>query len=575
MIDTYLTNEYIEQINCLPSGGDFAFIRANNKIYADKTAYVLAVASIVGGCFFLSRPRRFGKSTFLSTLKELFLHGVSPWEGHDSYFKGLYIEDKWTEEPGIYTVVHLDFSAYLSAGRIAHEQLEQNLLLEIKALACRLHINLNPDYADNFSWALRDLLQQTDEKSIVLLIDEYDAPLTRAESTEEAALTRRVMQNFYAMIKMYSSRFRLLFITGITRYKDTALFSMGNFIRDISQSPPFAAVCGYTRAELIQYFASPLRHAAAVSCRKRESEVSAEDLHNLLEQLALWYDGFYFGEDAREAVFSTWSVLSFFNSFEAKFRGYWIEEGGDFPALIRTNLHRDGLLSALDALTCGRDIMVTHHDFTTPASLESMNVYVLLFQTGYLTFKEGIGITNDPNALIPLQSPNLEATQALPGLMARIIFSTDAQQTPLSFYQVSFVKAVTAGDVEQIRLILSAVLQSVDYEHLLITQESLVTAFVGFFILSCSFRVQVNEHQLSGRPDLCADSDFLKTSLIFEFKCVNTTAQSELDKVLQQAVEQLQSRHYGQTINHYPKMLRIAMVYSTNSRIFERAAAAD
>lgn len=84
-----LTSEYIEQVNSLPAGADFAFIRANNKIYADKTAYVLDIAGIAGGCFLLTRPRRFGKTTFLSTLKELFLHGIKPYDGHDSYFKGL------------------------------------------------------------------------------------------------------------------------------------------------------------------------------------------------------------------------------------------------------------------------------------------------------------------------------------------------------------------------------------------------------------------------------------------------------------------------------------------------------
>lgn len=489
--------------------------------------------------------------------------------------RGCNIEDKWTEDPGLYTVVHLDFSSYLQARCADHQQFERNLLLEIKDWARRLHICINPDYADNFSWAFRDLLCQATDKSIVLLIDEYDSPLTLAGSAEEAEMLRGIMQNFYDLIKTYSSRFRLVFITGITRYRDTSLFGMGNFIRDMSQSPRFAAVCGYTRAELTHYFAAHLRHAAAVHCCKKESEVNAADLNNVVEQLTRWYDGFYFGDDAGESVLSTWSILSFFNNFEAKFRGYWIEEGGWFPAQIRTNLFRDGLQPALEALTSGEDITVTYRDFTMPASLESMNVYVLLFQTGYLTFKKGIGIPTDHRGFIQLQVPNLEAEQALPDLMSKSIFSAGTCKPSLSLLQINFVKAVQAGDVEEIKLILSAVLQTVDYEHLLITRESQVTAFVGFFILSCNFRVRINEQQLSGRPDLCADSDFLQTSLIFEFKCVGARSQGEFEKVLQQAAEQLKSRNYGLTVNHYPKILRIAMVYSTDSRTFERATAVN
>ncbi|MBO8416419.1 MAG: AAA family ATPase [Proteobacteria bacterium] len=566
--------EFTDLINTLPTGASFAFLRMTNKIYVDKTDQVFALASVTGGCYFLSRPRRFGKSTLVNTLQELFEHGTQPYDGHASYFKGLAIDGQWQEKPGACQVVHWDFSACHTIHTA--NQWENDLMLRIGALAERLNIQIKPEYKNNFTWMIKDFLQKAEYSSLVLLIDEYDAPLIYARSTEEIKAFLAVMQNFYAIIKSYSEKFRFIFITGVLGFRATPLFREGNFIRDISQNPLFADICGYSTEDLKTHFAAHLRYAAAVRNNTTKAQISTADTDKLAAEMTQWYGGFYFAEDAASAVLSTWSVLSFFNNPRYSLTTYWNETWGDFNELMRKKLLKENLLTALRALTANEALDVSRSDFNDPSTLDRINVYVLLFQTGYLTFKAGIGLAQESSTgIFPLCMPNKEAAASLPKLMARAIFSDNGWRFSFAYYQLGFIKAVQAADLDQICCLLTELLQPVDYKPIELTGESIITALTGFFILSCGFSVRVNEHQLSGSPALRADSRSLQKSLILEFRCSSSDREEDLNQSLQQALEQLKSRQYSEPLCQYPDRLRLALVYSSVSRQFARAALAD
>ena len=219
------------------------------------------------------------------------------------------------------------------------DSLKAGLQHEINLLAGRLNIQLNPEYADNFRWMLIDLLEKCADNRIVLLIDEYDAPLLQAGSAAETDLVRRVMLDFYSLIKLYSAKFRLIFLACMTRIKDPAFFSKGNFITDLSQQPMFAGICGFSTAELKQYFKDNLTCAAA-RAGKPMSAVSSADIDGLAVKLEQWYGGHYFGSTADEAVLVPGSVISFFYDPLYRFEMYWRDAGAHYLSLLKRKLFR-------------------------------------------------------------------------------------------------------------------------------------------------------------------------------------------------------------------------------------------
>lgn len=543
---------------------DFVDIRSSGSIYVDKTELIYNLVANKGS-FFLARPRRFGKSTLLSTIKELFEHGIEPYDGHDSYFKGLAIEKFWKEKGGRYTVWKLDFSAQFADLEASVEGFSRNFTNKVFSVAAAMGITLPASLKDQPFEALQKMLENVPRRSIVLLIDECDGPFTRhLDDPKMLEQMRLWMRNLYAVLKENSSKFRLIFLTGITRYKDIAVFSMGNFITDISLEPFYGGICGYTRDELLHYFKDNLHYSCSIYFKKPESEVSAEDLTHLLDLLTEWYDGFCFAQDGRTRVFSNWSVQKFFLNREAEFNPYWVLEGA-FPMLLAKYLNKNQLLTTL-ASVAKNNIKVPYLDFMVPSAIEQMNFFVLLFQTGFLTLEAPVVTNKD----IGLKMPNLEMRTMVLTLISSILLPNSKQSSLFSQHKEVFIQAVEHEDVSEISQCISTVLQTVDYEHFGMDKESLVTAFTALFMLGCDFKVTVNEHQSSGRPDLCVDLDKLQRSVIFEFKCSQDNDEANLDRMLHEAEEQLKVRKYGETLYHYPNPLRIAMVFSVKDRSFVR-----
>ena len=268
----------------LPLGeADFVQLRATDLIYVDKTEYVYHLARGHAPQV-LTRPRRFGKSTLLSSLKELFLHGVEPYDGHDSYFKGLAIEKKWTDK-GRYLVLSLDFYA-LDLQRSSCSEFEQNLNRTLLEFAHEQGVKCEP-FDEKFASVFSALLKSLPDGSLVLLVDEFDAPLIyRLRDQAEIKQMKELLRALFGLIKTHSKKFRCVFMTGITRYQDLGLGTAGGNFTDVSQDIEFGACCGYTREELKQYFADNLRYAAAERCRCSDEAVTAEQIEELLDAMS-------------------------------------------------------------------------------------------------------------------------------------------------------------------------------------------------------------------------------------------------------------------------------------------------
>ena len=217
----------------LPNSCDFRDLIDNNRIYVDKTALICQIAKDEKGPYFISRPRRFGKSTLINTLHELFAHGTEK-------FKGLEIEPLWHDKT--YKVLHLDFSSYNFLSEINfddyfYEDLKQEFLsIGLKVNDSTLDTKIPALLVDNV------LKNNPSDQKIVLLIDEYDTPLSAVLNNEKEFIARRdILHSFYSKVKEYQGRFRFIFITGVTYYSHTSIFSAFNNLTDLTLDSDYGA----------------------------------------------------------------------------------------------------------------------------------------------------------------------------------------------------------------------------------------------------------------------------------------------------------------------------------------------
>ena len=303
--------------NCknLPLGlTDFSNIREKNKIYVDKTSLIAKIAEYDTAIFF-SRPRRFGKSLLISTLSSLFAHGLE-------YFHGLAIENIWEDK--IYQVIRLDFStmADLSAREL---KIELGEAIITKFRVKNSISQYNGQEIRSPSRILNEIAESLPNNSTVLLIDEYDAPLTHhIDRPDELHDIMNVLNNFYSTIKEYTDKFRFIFITGVTRASHISLFSTFNNLIDLSLDEEYNSILGFTRNDLIQYFDTYIENSARIL------KMSKNDAYHMLEQ---YYDGYQFVPNTKETVYNPWSLLNFFQRTKKGFYNYWFESGGT-PSIL-------------------------------------------------------------------------------------------------------------------------------------------------------------------------------------------------------------------------------------------------
>ena len=528
----------------ISSTGSFINFYLNNYIYVDKTQYIRDLIKLER--VFISRPRRFGKSLTLDTIATLFETGVEP------YFKGTWIYDKWTEPT--YPVLRLNF---LDLDKYSLEHFKQKLNAIISSFARDIKVKnyeekVEPE--DTIYFLLDELRKE--KRQIVILIDEYDCQMTANINNETLYKQfQEKIKSFYANIK---DKFAIKFlgITGVTRLKDVAIFSVGSDINDITNDSAYSQMIGFTRDEIKKYYIDYLKLAASYENNCTVDNVTEAQIESLLDRLAKNYDGYCFDEFYKKKVFSTWSVNSFFQSIiENKFVDfgeYWYDNGG-LPSIL-VNYLKTHELNIFDYLDKDKSLKVTDDDFKNPTALTSMNQNVLMCQTGYLTLRSSL---NDSN-IIALGIPNGEIYKALNKLLAAKFFKGKIDVTNDVNENI-----LDVGSVEDIISLLNTMVNTVTYDTYPLNSESAVQNYVKAYLLGAKQTVSSEVHQAKGRADLMIETN--KRRIVFEFKYAQNETEAKIK--LNEAVEQIKSRDYGNILPKKAELLRIAAVFNADPKV--------
>ncbi|KZX10661.1 ATP-binding protein [Methanobrevibacter filiformis] len=344
----------------LPLGiSSFEDIRTNSYLYVDKTKDIFNIVSS-GKIYFLSRPRRFGKSLLINTLKNLFL-------SNKYLFKGLYVYDKWNWGES-YPVIHLDISDLSSE---TNELLKLTLADTINNIAREYNISLNEhlpvDY--NFSVLIREIYKTTNKK-VVVLIDEYDVPILDNIGDEKIVNDiRKTLQSFYNALKSSDDYIRFIFITGISKFAHTSIFSKLNNPTDITLSKEYSTICGISHNELEEYLHDYIENLA----NKKEMTYS-----ECLDEINRWYDGYSW--DGENRVFNPYSTLSSLSKTNEEFSDFWFGTGT--PNFLVKMLKSEKI-----NINYFKPINITKSELEQYNPL-SVKITPVLFQSGYLTIKK-------------------------------------------------------------------------------------------------------------------------------------------------------------------------------------------
>ena len=527
--------------------GSFKNFYENNRIYIDKTEYLYRM--LVDNPLeriFVSRPRRFGKSLTLDTVATLFESGVDP------YFKGTWIYDKWTEPT--YPVFRLNLIEYPKDDLI---EFKRRLIKDISNFA---FLNKVKNYFEDFSptGSLKSLLEALaiEHRKIVLLIDEYDCQLTANINNKKIYDSfQEFLREFYGIIKgKYAIRF--LGVTGVTRLKDVSIFSVGSDINDITNDSAYSQMIGFTRDEIKKYYIDYLKLAASCENNCNVDKVTDAQIESMLDMMAQNYDGYCFDEFYKKKVFSTWSVNKFFQNIVKNkfvdFGEYWYDNGG-LPSIL-VNYLKTHELNIFDYLDKNKSLKVTDDDFKNPTSLTTIDQNVLMCQTGYLTLRSSL---NDSN-IIALGIPNGEIYKALNKLLAAKFFKGTIDVTNDANENI-----LDVGSVEDIISLLNTMVNTVTYDAYPLNSESSVQNYVKAYLLGAKQNVFSEIHQAKGRADLVIETN--KRRIVIEFKYAKD--ETEAKTKLNEAIEQIKTRDYGNIVPRKDELLRIATVFNADPKV--------
>ncbi len=396
----------------LPIGiSSFVEIRSEPYYYVDKTPFVAKLVS-EGKYYFLSRPRRFGKSLFVDTLKQAFL-------GRKELFQGLYLEKNWDWSVR-YPVIHIDFGGRTLKGEehlITYilEQLEKNQ--ETLGVSC--------SKKTLYDSCFEELILKSYEKykqKVVVLVDEYDKPILDCiEDRETAKAVRDVLKNFYSVLKPLDAQLKFVFLTGVSKFSKVSLFSGLNQLNDITLDKRFAEICGYTQKELEEVF---------------REELEDKDL----ELIRCWYNGYSW---LGEPVYNPFDVLLYLK--KRTFHPYWFETGTP-SFLVKLLMEKRFYLPELEDLTATDDLIGTFDlDYIEPENL--------LFQVGYLTIKETI--EEEGLILYKLSYPNKEVKISLNRALFSYFTQLSSERPRLS---LRMIEAVRENDFEKMKRVLESLI---------------------------------------------------------------------------------------------------------------------
>ncbi len=460
----------------LPIGiSSFVEIRSEPYYYVDKTPFVAKLVS-EGKYYFLSRPRRFGKSLFVDTLKQAFL-------GRKELFQGLYLEKNWDWSVR-YPVIHIDFGGRTLKGEehlITYilEQLEKNQ--ETLGVSC--------SKKTLYDSCFEELILKSYEKykqKVVVLVDEYDKPILDCiEDRETAKAVRDVLKNFYSVLKPLDAYLKFVFLTGVSKFSKVSLFSGLNQLNDITLDKRFAEICGYTQKELEEVF---------------REELEDKDL----ELIRCWYNGYSW---LGEPVYNPFDVLLYLK--KRTFHPYWFETGTP-SFLVKLLLEKRYYLPELEDLTATDDLIGTFDlDYIEPENL--------LFQVGYLTIKETI--EEEGLILYKLSYPNKEVKISLNRALFSYFTQLSSERPRLS---LRMIEAVRENDFEKMKRVLESLYAGIPHDWFRKNELSRYEGYYAscFYAFLCGSGLEVIPEDITNKGQIDLTVLYRDRAYLFEFKVV-------------------------------------------------------
>jgi Predicted AAA-ATPase/PD-(D/E)XK nuclease superfamily len=462
--------------------------------YVDKTPFIAQLAN-QGKYYFLSRPRRFGKSLLLDTIKELF-------EGNRSLFKGLFIDDKWNWEKK-YPVIRISFGSGTSKSR---EELDEKINELLRDNANQFNITLTNT---TISGQFRELIEKTQQAfttQVILLIDEYDKPiLDNITNTNIATEMREGLKNIYSVIKDADAFLKFCILTGVSKFSKVSLFSGLNNLNDISMDAEYSAICGY-RDEDIDYTFAP--------------ELPGLDR----DDIRRWYNGYNWCGDS---VYNPFDALLLFQKRE--FKPYWFETATP-TFLIELLRNREVFTPDLSKVQSDSELL-------SQFDVDYIGTEALLFQAGYLTI-ERVEHRIDKKILYWLTYPNLEVRCSLNDALLKTL----GVARPVSLKSSSVILAcLEKNDLDAVHAQLKSLYASIPHDwyrnNKIANYEGHYASIFYSHFAALGLHVVVEDSSKNGKVDMMID--FNNTIFIFEFKVVE-------DQATGAALKQIKQKHYAE-----------------------------
>jgi hypothetical protein len=513
----------MEALKNLPIGvQDFEKLRKGDYLYVDKTALIYELVS-TGSYYFLSRPRRFGKSMLLSTLHAYF-------SGKKELFEGLAIE-KLEKDWTTYPVLHLD----LNVGEYRTEaDLRNKLDVELDSWEQLYGKNaVEKTLGSRFEGVIRRAYEKTGLR-VVILVDEYDKPVLQTIENEELqSIYRSILKGFYGALKSMDRCIKFAFLTGVTKFGKVSVFSDLNNLEDITLDGPYSSICGITDEEIDTVFAPYVQRLADTNNR------SSDDVRN---ELRVQYDGYHFAPNS-VAVYNPFSLLNTFK--KNAFKNYWFETGTPSYLVYLLKKHNYNL-EQMSKVECDADVL-------NSVDSQSTDPIPVIYQSGYLTIKD----YNPRFGIYKLGFPNMEVED---GFMKFLLpYYSPINRAQSAFYIAGFVEEVEAGKVDEFFKRLSSLFADTPYELVKDLENHyqnvlfIVAKLMGFY-------VKAEYHTSEGRIDLVLQTpDYI---YVMEFK-LNGTAE--------EALAQINDKNYVLPFAaDGRKLVKVGVNFSSTTRNIER-----
>ena len=499
----------------------FERIRKEDKFYVDKTEYIYRMTHTDGKFFFLNRPRRFGKSLLVSTFKSYF-------EGKKELFEGLAIE-KLEKEWNEYPVLHFD----LSKGKhMEKAQLEEYLGYLLEDYEQKYGIENNRNGNNNRFNDLIEVVYRKTGKQVVVLIDEYDAPLLDvAHEKEKLDVLRNTMRNFYSPLKGNESMLRFVFLTGITKFSQLSIFSELNNITNVSMDEPYAGICGITKEELLTQMSDDIDALA------EHLELSREET---IQELKDHYDGYHFTWPSPD-VYNPYSLLNCFA--KQKMDSFWF--GSGTPTFLIEKMREFHVLPSqlgkVRAKAASFDAATERMTSLTP----------LLYQSGYLTIKD----YEKKIDVYTLDFPNKEIEvglfdSLLPGYLGSEIDAGRVVVADISTY-------INNGEMDEALQLLADFLETIPYcDNTHYEGHWQQTLYIMFALLT-NYDILVEQHTAKGRIDITMET--ADTIYVMELK---------FNKSAEEALAQIEAKHYADAFKMSgKKVVKIGLNFSVKDEV--------